>query len=93
MKNQVDQHRRFVTSEINEMVYMSNFGRTNYVFLAKKINEKSQSHFYDPLKILEKLGHTDYWLELPVIGAHIHLVFVSENLLDNKNTILQLKMK
>jgi len=73
MKNQADRHRRELTFEIGEMVYLK-LQPYKLRSLAKKINEKLSPRFYGPYKILEKIGPVAYRLELPV-GARIHSVF------------------
>jgi len=73
IKNQADRHRRELTFEIAEMVYLK-LQPYKLRSLAKKINEKLSPRFYGPYKILEKIGPVAYWLELPV-GARIHSVF------------------
>ena len=65
MKIQVDRHRRELTFEIGELVYLK-LRPYKLCSLANKINEKLTPRIYGPYKILENIGSVAYRLKLPV---------------------------
>lgn len=63
MKFFADHHRREVSYELGDLVFLK-LQPYRMRSLAKKLNEKLSPRYYDPFKIIEKLGQVAYRLAL-----------------------------
>lgn len=73
MKDLVDTHRRDVTFEEGDLVFVK-LKPYRLTSLARRINEKLALHYYSSFKVLKKVGLVAYQLELPPTKK-IHSVF------------------
>lgn len=73
MKRQADKHRKDVTLEVNDWVYLKAIPY-KWKSLAKRRNEKLSPRYYDSFQVLEQVGPVAYKLALPE-ACKIHLVF------------------
>jgi hypothetical protein len=73
MKCQADRHRREVSFEVGDYVYLrlQPYRQTSVAFQSSL---KLSPRFFGPFKIMAKVGTVAYWLDLPA-GAQIHNVF------------------
>ena len=73
MKAQADVRWHDVFFDVDDKVFLK-LRPYRKQSLARRPNEKLAQRFYGPYKILEKIGHVAYCLQLPQ-DAHIHHVF------------------
>ena len=73
MKKRADSTHREVQWSVGEFVYVK-LRPHRQSSLAQRVNEKLSPRFYGPFKILQKIGHVAYKLELPDT-ARIHPIF------------------
>ncbi|XP_031284678.1 uncharacterized protein LOC116143371 [Pistacia vera] len=73
MKTYADHHRREVTFEVGDSVYLK-LQPYRLRSLARRLNEKLSPRFYGPFVITDRIGAVAYQLALPPL-ARIHDVF------------------
>ena len=73
MKKYADSHRRELTLQEGDWVFLK-LQPYRMKSLAKKANEKLRPRFYEPYKVVQRIGEVAYKLELPD-GSRIHPVF------------------
>ena len=73
MKNQADKHRQDKEFQIGDMVLVKLQPYKQHSLALRK-NQKLSLRYFDPFKILERIGKVAYRLQLPS-SARIHSVF------------------
>ena len=73
MKNIADRHRRDLSFEVGELVYLK-VRPHRLLSLGRRVNEKLAPRFYGPFPALKHVGKVAYKLQLPV-SPTIHPVF------------------
>lgn len=74
MKKHADLHRRELEFQVGDEVFLK-LRPYRQRSLARKHCEKLAPKFYDPYKVVERIGEVTYRLELPPL-ANIHNVFM-----------------
>lgn len=73
MKKQANMRRQAVEFQVDDMVFLK-LRPYQQVSLRRKCNEKLSPKYFEPYKVLERVGPVAYKLELPS-STTIHLVF------------------
>ena len=73
MKAVADPHRRDISLEVGDMVYLK-LWPYRHSSLARRMNEKLALRFYGPFQVIQRVGNVAYKLQLPA-SSTIHPVF------------------